>query len=75
MTSSSEQILASLARCYCSGHSKKTLKGRSQSYIEPVYSKSNLRWVVGGEEVGGEKVYLRVRKGKMSGREGLGVWG
>ena len=73
MTSFSKQMLASLARCYCSDHSKKTLKGKSMNYTEPVYFKSNLRCVVGRKEEGEEKEYLRVIKGK-TGRDGLGVW-
>ena len=73
MTSFSKQMLASLARGYCSDRSKKTLKGKSINYTEPVYFKSNVRCVVGRKEEGEEKEYLRVIKGK-TGRDGWGVW-
>lgn len=42
----------------------KKSKGRSLDYNEPANSKSNLRWVVGGKEEGGEKEY-HIVKGKI----------
>lgn len=36
------------------------------NYIEPVNSKSNLRWVIGKKEKGKEKRYLGVIKGKWA---------